>query len=297
MIDGNESNSIFNKYRINFAGKQVHILIELTKVNKSFQDTAVLTDINFTIQDHEVFGLVGPSGVGKSTLLNCLIGLEKYQSGSISIDGVKLENLTELKMREFRKNMGMIFQNFSLIGRKDVFHNISLPMECWNYSKAAIKERVEQLAELTGMKDKLSSRPCELSGGQKQRVAIARALTMNPRYLLCDECTSALDPKSTASILELLKNLQEQFKITIIVVTHEMAIVQNICQRMAILENGKVSLLGEVQEIFRNKPEELKSLLGEDGRKVSITLDVEELTKCKEYLDAQGMKYTITGGY
>ena len=147
------------------------------------------------------------------------------------------------------------------------------------------------------MKDKLKSRPAELSGGQKQRVAIARALTMNPGYLLCDECTSALDPKSTASILELLKNLKDQFKITIIVVTHEMSVVQSICQRMAILENGKVSLLGNVQEIFRKKPEQLKMLLGEDSGKVSITLDVEELEKCKEYLEAQGMKYKITGGY
>lgn len=158
-------------------------MIELAGVNKSFKNTAVLKDINLTIQDNEVFGLVGPSGVGKSTLLNCLIGLEKYQSGSISIDGVRLEDLNDLKMRQFRKNMGMIFQNFSLIGRKDAFHNIALPMECWNYSKTEIKERVEELAELTGIQDKLKSRPSELSGGQKQRVAIARALAMNPKYL------------------------------------------------------------------------------------------------------------------
>ncbi len=272
-------------------------MIELMKITKSFQDTPVLTDISLTIQDNEVFGIVGPSGVGKSTLLNCLIGLEKYQSGSITIDGIHLEDLTEFEIRKFRKNMGMIFQNFSLIGRKDVFYNISLPMECWNYSKTDIKDRVEHLAELTGIQDKLNCRPAELSGGQKQRVAIARALSMNPRYLLCDECTSALDPRSTASILELLKSLQEQFKITIIVVTHEMSVVQNICQRMAILENGSVSLLGSVREIFRNKPGQLKALLGEDEGKVSITLDIGELAKCREYLDAQGMKYKITGGY
>lgn len=272
-------------------------LIELVNVNKSFQDTPVLTDINFTIQDHEIFGLVGPSGVGKSTLLNCLIGLEKYQSGSIVIDGTKLEELTELEMRKFRKNMGMIFQNFSLVGRKDVFHNISLPMECWGYSKTEIKERVWQLAELVGMQDKLKSRPIELSGGQKQRVAIARALTMNPKYLLCDECTSALDPKSTFSILNLLKELQEQFEITIIMVTHEMSVVQNICRKMAILEGGKVSLLGNVQEIFRNKPKELNALLGEDRGNVSLTMDMEELAKCKEYLDSQGINYKISGGY
>lgn len=271
-------------------------MIELVKVNKSFQNMKVLSDINFTIHDNEVFGLVGPSGVGKSTLLNCLIGLEDYQSGSIAIDGVRLEGLNELEMRKFRKNMGMIFQNFSLIGRKDVFHNISLPMECWGYSKAEIKERVEQLAEVTGIKDKLKNRPTELSGGQKQRVAIARALTMNPKYLLCDECTSALDPKSTAAILELLKELKEKFKITIVVVTHEMAVVQNICQRMAILENGKVALLGSVEQIFKEKPDQLKALLGEDGNSASITMDIEDILKYKKYLDEQGVKYKITGG-
>ena len=234
-------------------------VIEILNVNKSFKNTDVLTDVNLTIQDNEVFGLVGPSGVGKSTLLNCLIGLEKYQSGSICIDGVRLEELNELEIRKFRKNMGMIFQNFS--------------------------------------QDKLKNRPSELSGGQKQRVAIARALTMNPRYLLCDECTSSLDPKSTSSILELLKSLQEQFQITIIVVTHEMAVVQNLCNKMAILESGKVSLSGDVQEIFKEKPEQLRTLLGEDERMVSITLDVAELAKVKEYLDTQGTNYKITGGY
>ena len=193
-------------------------MVEIVGVNKSFENTSVLQDINLTIKDQEVFGLVGPSGVGKSTLLNCLIGLETYQSGSISIDGVKLETLSDLQMRQFRKNMGMIFQNFSLIGRKDVFHNIALPMECWKYTKSEIKDRVEELAELTGIQDKLKNRPSELSGGQKQRVAIARALTMNPKYLLCDECTSALDPKSTIAILDLLKDLQKHFGITIIMI-------------------------------------------------------------------------------
>ncbi|MBO5460445.1 MAG: ATP-binding cassette domain-containing protein [Ruminococcus sp.] len=271
-------------------------MIELTGVNKSFRDVQVLKDINLTIQDNEVFGLVGPSGVGKSTLLNCLIGLETYQSGSISIDGVRLEELNDLKMRQFRKNMGMIFQNFSLVGRKDVFHNIALPMECWKYSKAEIKERVEELAELTGIQDKLKSRPSELSGGQKQRVAIARALTMNPKYLLCDECTSALDPKSTSAILDLLKDLQKHFGITIVVVTHEMSVVQNLCNRMAILDAGQVSLVGGVQEIFKNKPEQLKALIGEDDRKVSVTMDVQDFAKFQEYLDKNGTNYRISGG-
>lgn len=271
-------------------------MVEIVGVNKSFENTSVLQDINLTIKDQEVFGLVGPSGVGKSTLLNCLIGLETYQSGSISIDGVKLETLSDLQMRQFRKNMGMIFQNFSLIGRKDVFHNIALPMECWKYTKSEIKDRVEELAELTGIQDKLKNRPSELSGGQKQRVAIARALTMNPKYLLCDECTSALDPKSTIAILDLLKDLQKHFGITIIVVTHEMAVVQNICNRMAILDAGKVSLVGDVQEIFLNKPEQLKTLIGEDDRKISITMDVQDFAAIRGVLDKNGTTYRVSGG-
>lgn len=271
-------------------------MINIINVNKSFKDTKVLKDINLNIHDDEVFGLVGPSGVGKSTLLNCMVGLEKYQSGSIAVDDIRLEQLNELKMRQFRKNIGMIFQNFSLIGRKDTFHNIALPMECWNYSKADIKNRVEELAELTGIQDKLKNRPAELSGGQKQRVAIARALAMNPRYLFCDECTSALDPKSTIAILDLIKNLQEQFHITVVVITHEMSVVQNICNRMAILENGQVSLMGDVKEIFEKQPEQLRNLIGEDDRKVSVTMDVEDFAKIQSYLDQNKTQYKISGG-
>lgn len=271
-------------------------MIDIVGVNKSFKGIPILNDINLTIQNNEVFGVVGPSGVGKSTLLSCLIGLQNYQSGSISIDGIKLEELSEIQMRQFRKNMGMIFQNFSLIGRKDTFHNISLPMECWKYSKIEIKERVEHLAELTGIQDKLRSRPSELSGGQKQRVAIARALTMNPRYLLCDECTSALDPKTTASILDLLKKLQERMKITIVLVTHEMSVVQSICQRMAILDGGRIAFVDKVQEVFKNKPEQLKALLGEENRNVSVTMSVEEFARIKEYLDEGRINYKVLGG-
>ena len=290
------SDIVQNSRYIQAVQQQEIFMIEITGVSKFFENTHVLDNINLKIEDGEIFGLVGPSGVGKSTLLNCLIGLEKYQSGSISIDGTRLEALNDLQMRQFRKNMGMIFQNFSLIGRKDAFHNIALPMECWNYSKAEIKDRVEELAVLTGIQDKLKSRPSELSGGQKQRVAIARALAMNPKYLLCDECTSALDPKSTTAILELLKDLQQRFGITIVVVTHEMSVVQSLCNRMAILDSGKVSLIGDVQEIFKNKPEQLKALIGEDDRKVSVTMDVQDFAMLREYLDKNGTNYRISGG-
>ena len=172
-------------------------MIKIQNLLKKYENNIVLDHLNLEINQNEVFGIVGASGVGKSTLLNILIGLEKYESGSIDIDGVKLESLSEKEMRIFRKKVGVIFQNFSLIERKTVFKNIALPMECWHYSKSEIKEKVEELAEISGIKDKLYARPSELSGGQKQRVAIARALTMDPQYLFCDECTSALGPYLT----------------------------------------------------------------------------------------------------
>ncbi len=272
-------------------------MIEITNVNKHFDDLYVLKDVSLTIANNEVFGLVGPSGVGKSTLLDCLIGLSKYDSGSICIDGIRLEELNEEAMRGFRRKIGMIFQNFSLVSRKDVYHNISLPMECWHFPAKEIRERVERFAELTSIQDKLGKRPDELSGGQKQRVAIARALTMEPRYLLCDECTSALDPKSTQAILALLKNLCEKIGLTIIMVTHEMAVVESICQRMAVLESGRIAAIGDVGEMFRNKPEELRRLLGDGVSEVSITLPSEDLEKCKAFLDSEGMAYKISRGF
>ena len=269
-------------------------MIEIKQLYKSYGELEVLKDINLTVNTGEIYGLVGPSGVGKSTLLNCLTGLEIYQSGSIAIDGIKLETLSELKMRQFRKNMGMIFQNFSLIGRKDAFHNIALPMECWKYPKNEIKNRVEELAELTGIQDKLKCRPSELSGGQKQRVAIARALVMNPKYLLCDECTSALDPKSTVAILGLLKNLQQKFKITIIVVTHEMDVIQNLCERMAILDKGEVSLTGNVKEIFETLVEkEPNNIAVVDG---TLDLTYRELNEKANSLANYLMKKGIQKG-
>lgn len=240
-------------------------MIKIKNVNKYFGDLQVLKDINIQIEDGEVFGLVGSSGVGKSTLLNCLIGLEKYQEGSICIDGVEVEKLSEKELRNFRRGVGMIFQNFSLVGRKTVYQNIALPMECWHVPKEEIRERVIELARLVGIEDKLSERPSALSGGQKQRVAIARALTMNPRYILCDECTSALDPKTTTSILRLLERIRREMGITIIVVTHEMAVVQQICRRMAILEKGRVSMIGDTQDMFLQRPPALMKLLGEEN--------------------------------
>jgi D-methionine transport system ATP-binding protein len=237
-------------------------VIEIKNINKTFGDLQVLKNISLTIEDGEAYGLVGPSGVGKSTLLNCLAGLDSYESGSIIVDGVPLESLGEKQARLFRKNMGMIFQNFSLVSRKNVYQNIALPMECWKVPRSQIKKRVYELAEMVGLKEKLMARPAELSGGQKQRVAIARALTMNPKYILSDESTSSLDPSITVSILNLLDKIRKEMGITIILVTHEMPVVQQFCRQMTIMAAGTATVSGDVRELFFQKPPALQKLLG-----------------------------------
>jgi len=237
-------------------------VIEIKNINKTFGDLQVLKNISLTIEDGEAYGLVGPSGVGKSTLLNCLAGLDSYESGSIIVDGVPLESLGEKQARLFRKNMGMIFQNFSLVSRKNVYQNIALPMECWKVPRSQIKKRVYELAEMVGLKEKLIARPAELSGGQKQRVAIARALTMNPKYILSDESTSSLDPSITVSILNLLDKIRKEMGITIILVTHEMPVVQQFCRQMTIMDAGTATVSGDVRELFFQKPPALQKLLG-----------------------------------
>ncbi|MDR1017142.1 MAG: ATP-binding cassette domain-containing protein [Lachnospiraceae bacterium] len=240
-------------------------MIEIEGLVKRYREVKVLDNINLKINDGEIFGVVGVSGVGKSTLLRCLNLLEQWQEGSIKIDEIHIKNLKSKKLREFRKNMGMVFQNFSLIERETVFQNISFPLRCWGYSKEEIKKKVTELAKVVGIEDKLQERPKNLSGGQKQRVGIARALILNPKYLLCDECTSALDPKTTNSILELLKTLNEKYNITIVVVTHEMRVVKSICHRMAIIEGGSIAEMGKVEDIFNENSIYLRNLTGEEN--------------------------------
>lgn len=240
-------------------------LIEIKNVNKSFGSNKVLTDVNFTINDGEIFGIIGHSGAGKSTLLRCINRLESFDSGEIIVNNQNVGNLDDKNLRDLRKNLGMIFQHFSLLERKTVFENIALPMECHGYSKEEIKSRVEELLDLVGILDKKDSRPKNLSGGQKQRVAIARALTMNPSVLLCDEATSALDPKTTSSILSLLQEINKKLGITIIVVTHQMEVIKQICTRTAIMDAGKVLEIGDTEEIFLNSTVALRKILGEDN--------------------------------
>ena len=239
-------------------------MIRIKGVNKYFGNTQVLKNINVEINKGEIFGLVGHSGAGKSTLLRCINGLESYEDGSITVNNKEIKDLTSKELREFRKDLGMIFQHFSLLERRNVYENVALPLECWGYSKEDKEKRVNELLELVGLKDKKNSRPKELSGGQKQRVAIARALALNPKILLCDEATSALDPKTTKSILSLLREINEKLDITIIIVTHQMEVVKEICERVAIMEDGQVLAVGNTEDLFLKNPKALKTLIGED---------------------------------
>lgn len=239
-------------------------MITISNLRKSFSGEEVLKDISIDIKEGEIFGLVGHSGAGKSTLLRCINGLEDYQGGSLKVRGQEVKELKGKKLRSFRKDLGMIFQHFSLLERKTVYENIALPLECWGESKNKIKTRVEELLKIVGLEEKAKSKPKELSGGQKQRVAIARALALNPTVLLCDEATSALDPKTTKSILSLLREINEKLNITIIVVTHQMEVVKEICERVAILEKGDLIEVGDVEDLFLRHSKGLKKLLGEE---------------------------------
>lgn len=238
-------------------------MIEIKQLYKSYGELEVLKDINLTVNTGEIYGLVGRSGAGKSTLLRCINGLENYQSGSLKIDGTEMKDLSKTQLREFQKEIGMIFQHFSLVERRNVYKNIALPMVCWKYKKEDIDKRVQELAKLVEISDKLYDRPKMLSGGQKQRVAIARVLSMNANLLLCDEATSALDPNTTQSVLNLLRELNQKLGITIVVVTHQMEVVRQICDTISILENGKISASGNVKEIFLKKTTSIIRVIGE----------------------------------
>ena len=238
-------------------------MIEIKNLTKSFGDVSVLKDINLTINKGEIYGLVGQSGAGKSTLLRCINRLETYNDGSLKVEGKEVKEFSEKEIRNFRKNLGMIFQHFSLLERKTVYENVALPMECWGYPKGKIEARVNELLKIVNLEEKKKSKPRELSGGQKQRVAIARALALEPNILLCDEATSALDPKTTKSILKLLREINEKLGITIVIVTHQMEVVREVCNKVAILEKGEIAAEGYVEELFLHQPKALKSLLGE----------------------------------
>jgi len=238
-------------------------LINIKNLNKHYGDVKVLNNISIDIKKGEIFAIVGHSGAGKSTLMRCINGLEDYSDGSLQVKNKEIKTLKKNELREFRKNIGMIFQHFSLIQRKTVFENVALPMQLWGYSKDEISKKVKDLLSLVGLDEKLQSYPSELSGGQKQRVAIARALTLDPEVLLSDEATSALDPNTTTSILNLLKEINEKLNITIVLVTHEMEVVKQIAQKALLLEHGNIIGFDDTEELFLKPDEKMKEFLGE----------------------------------
>lgn len=233
-------------------------LVNITKVfNTNQKDIHAVNNVNLNIANGEIFGIVGYSGAGKSTLIRIINQLEKQSFGEIIIDGINLGKLSNKELRQKRQSIGMIFQHFNLLWSRTVFRNIELPLEIAGIDKALRKEKVNELIKLVGLEGRENSYPSELSGGQKQRVGIARALANNPSILLCDEATSALDPETTDSILDLLADINERLGITIIMITHQMEVVQRICQRVAIMSNGEVVELGSVKEVFEHPQNEV----------------------------------------
>lgn len=231
-------------------------MIEIRNLSKVYDTKSGpvkgVDNVSLTVQEGEVFGIVGYSGAGKSSLLRCINLLERPTSGSIRVNGEELTSLKSEELRHTRLKIGMIFQHFYLLSQKTVFENIAFSLKAAKVPQGKIKERVDELLEMVGLTDKRDVYPSQLSGGQKQRVGIARALANNPTVLLCDEATSALDPTTTKSILKLLKKINQELNITIILITHEMDVVKEICNRMAIMQEGKIIEEGSVYDIFAN---------------------------------------------
>ncbi len=238
-------------------------MIKIEKLSKFYGDTQILFDINLEVKKGEIFAIVGHSGAGKSTLLRCINGLESYQGGSLKVFDQEIKNLDETQQRHLRRDVGMIFQHFALMARKNVFENVATPLKFWGYKSDETEKRVRELLKLVGLESKAKSYPSELSGGQKQRVAIARALALNPKILLSDEATSALDPNTTNQILELLEKINKELDISVVIVTHEMEVVKSIAKRAILLEGGKIIGSGSIEELFLKPDEKMKEFLGE----------------------------------
>lgn len=239
-------------------------MIHIKGLGKYYGDTKVLSDISLDVQEGDVFGIVGHSGAGKSTLMRCLNGLECYQEGSVQVMDHEVSRLGRGELKDLRREMGMIFQNFNLMERKNVFENIIFPLEVWGVPKKEARSRVEELLELVGLTAKRDERIRSLSGGQKQRIGIARALALNPKILLCDEATSALDPKTTISILELLMDINRKLGVTMVVVTHQMEVVKMICNKVVVLDAGRIVASGETDKLFLLPGEELQKLITDE---------------------------------
>lgn len=262
-------------------------IIQLRNMGKEFRTAngpvVALDDINLDIMEGEIFGIIGLSGAGKSTLVRCINFLEVPTSGQVIFEGENLAALNDRGKRKARQSMGMIFQQFNLLAQRNVLRNICFPLEIAGVPKAKAQERAMELLKLVGLEDRSKAYPAQLSGGQKQRVAIARAIATNPKVLLCDEATSALDPNTTKSILALLKQINQELGITVIVITHEMAVIEAICDRVAIIDQSKIAEVGRVSDIFSEPKSKIgrQLILGEavtnvkfdKSRKIRILFD------------------------
>ncbi len=231
-------------------------ILSLRDVEKTYgrgnKQVDALRGVTLDVYPGEIFGIIGPSGAGKSTLIRCINLLERPEKGQIFIDGVDVTGFRGRRLREVRRNIGMVFQHFNLLSNRTAAGNVAFPMEIVGIPKGERARRVAQLLAFVGLEEKADRYPSELSGGEKQRVGIARALAMEPRILLCDEATSALDPDTTVAILNLLKSINQRLGLTIVMVTHQMHVVRSICHRVAVIDQGRIAEVGPVMELFSN---------------------------------------------
>ena len=246
-------------------------MIELQNLSKIYSspagDVEALRDVSLRIEDGEIFGIIGLSGAGKSTLVRCINLLERPTAGKVLIDGKDLTALPRSELLQTRRTISMIFQGFNLLEQRSVLKNITFPLEISGVSQSKAKARAQELLEVVGLEDKAAAYPAQLSGGQKQRVAIARALATQPRYLLCDEATSALDPNTTRSILELLRSINQSLGVTIVVITHEMKVIDQICDRVAVIDQSRIAEVGKVSEVFTSPSSDIaRELILPQGR-------------------------------
>ena len=262
-------------------------MIEIRHLDKTYhtsdQEIAALRDINLTIEDGEIFGIIGLSGAGKSTLVRCINLLERPTAGEVLLDGRNLVELPRKELLQIRQSIGMIFQGFNLLEQRTVLKNVCYPLEISGVKREPAEARARELLELVGLADRAASYPAQLSGGQKQRVAIARALATKPKYLLCDEATSALDPNTTQSILELLKEINKTLGVTIVVITHEMRVIDQICDRVAVIDQSRIAEVGRVSDVFTSPqsdiardlilPRNRSALETAGGRKIRVTFN------------------------
>lgn len=244
-------------------------MIKIDNVTKKYNNLTVLSELTLNIKESEIHGVIGKSGSGKSTLLRTINGLEAIDKGSISVDGKRLDRLNEKKIRDLRKDIGMIFQNFALLQRRNVFNNVAFPLKCWKFPKDEINYRVHRLLELVDLTEKTNEMPASLSGGQSQRVAIAKALALQPKVLLSDEATSGLDPKSTENIVNLMLKINKEFNITMVIVTHEMDVIQKLCDNVSVLKKGKIVATGKVEDLMLSFNEHLTDFTVQKNYKIN----------------------------